>query len=65
MKVKSKLGIGLMALFSFVGLLFNQPMLGLPKGQVFGVPAIIIYLLSTWIFVILILFYLAKTASKK
>ncbi len=60
MRMKSKLGMGLLAVFGILVMLFNQPFLSIPTGQVFGIPSILIYLFVIWIAVIITMIWLSK-----
>jgi|GEM_PF-3036491 len=61
--MKSKLGVGLVALFVLVALLLNQPIMDIPQGMVSGVPAIIFYVFTVWLLVIAAMYYITRKHS--
>ena len=63
-KMKNKANVGLVALFVFFGILLNAPILNIPKGTLFGVPAIVLYIIIVWVGIIAMMAYLSYKNSK-
>lgn len=60
MRIKSKLGMILLSIFSLLVLLLNQPFLSIPKGQIDGIPSLLIYLLAVWISITAVMALISK-----
>ena len=63
MRMKSKLGMGLITVFGLLVMLLNQPFLSIPQGQISGIPSILIHLLTIWLMVIGTMVWLSKRAG--
>lgn len=63
MKMKSKLGMGLLAVFGLLVMLLNRPILAIPNGQILGIPSILLYLLGIWMIVIIAMAWVANRAG--
>lgn len=65
MRMKSKLGVGLVALFVLFGMLINPPIVNIPRGFIFGVPAVLFYLLIIWLVIIAVMWYMTHKSTEK
>lgn len=65
MRMKSKLVVGLIALFVLFGILINQPVIHIPRGFVSGVPAVLFYLFIVWIIIIALMWWMTTKGSEK
>lgn len=63
MRMKSKLGMGLLTVFGLLVLLLNQPLLSIPQEKIWGIPSILIYLLIIWLMIIGSMVWLSKRAG--
>lgn len=62
--MKSKTSITWVGLFVFFFLLFNSPLINLPKGLTNGVPSLVIYIVTAWVALIIIMFRFSFRKTK-